>query len=515
MEGNNRKQRERLEERSPETSPMTVPVTQPRSSMFSCCLGMASDEPVGDPASNVTQGSIMKQPTRQSYVNNPDTSGRIIRLENTELQMFPTGAMRSNNTPQPGQPEPSNKMKNKRGDQDGRKELNQGSSQNQDQKIKFLINVPMRVPLLNNNRLDQIQSQVQRLLKLLEDTGFKEEDEEHLKDVAIIIGLNGKDSPELRGQLTMLMNMEENTVLKFKKISFTWGPNGNIKYVDSINKIKGIPYTDIREYLKDHEETKQLVRELRGEDPDALIYFSFIDADTVNFNQVYSSYLEIVRKHSNTHSGIPPTVMSTGYEFPDRAFKRPSQVDRAIRVETAKHFPLGTYYPEPNFCVLLLKGEDTLTESFLGKDKTMESPKIIKKVKEREQFTAVFTADNPIITSVPARCQINKDGLTTAQSHFNPRVWATSAYIHGEIKSELKGQGSFGKTRRLLMELLTCPDEKFEDKCKELPVVNDDAFLSLCKAAGEVREYRKKVRGYANQQDKRSPAESRAKQPEM
>ncbi|XP_071258019.1 uncharacterized protein [Salvelinus alpinus] len=517
MEGNNRQQIERSEEISPETSPMMVPTTQPRSSMFSCCLWMASDEPVDVPASNVTQDSIVKPPTRQSHVNNPDTSEHIIRLENTELHMLPAGAKRSNNTLQPGQPGPSNTKKDKGGDQDGRNKLNQGSSQqNQDQKIKFLINVPMWVPLPDNNRTqEQIQSQVQRLLKLLEDTGFKEEDEEHLKDVAIIIGLNGKESPELRKQLPMLMNVKENTVLTFKKISFTWGPKGDIKYVDSINKKKGIPYTDIREYLKDHEETKELVRELRGQDTDALIYFSFIDADTVDFNQVYSSYLEIVRKHSNTHSGIPPTVMSTGYEFPEGDFKRPSQVDRAIRIETAKHFPLGTYYPEPNFCVLLLKGEETLTESFLGKGKTMESPKCIKKVKDRERFTAVFTADNPIITTVPARCKINNDGLTTAQSHYNPRVWATSAYIHGEIKSELKGQGSSGKTRGFLMELLTCPDEKFEDKCKELPVVNNDAFLSLCKAAGKVREYRKKVSEDENQQDKSRPAESRAKQPEM
>ncbi|XP_045564764.1 uncharacterized protein isoform X2 [Salmo salar] len=514
MEGNNRQQRERSEERSPETSPMMVPATQPRSSMFSCCLWMASDEPVDVPASNVTQDPIVKPPTRQSHVNNPDTSERIIRLENTELQVLSAGAKRSNNTPLPGQPGHSNTKKDTRGDQDGRNKLNQGSSQNQnqDQKIKFLINVPMWVPLLDNNRTqEQIQLQlVQNLLTLLEGTGFKEEDKEHLEDVAIIIGLNGKDSPELRKQLSMLMNMKEKTVLKFKKISFTWGPKGDIKYEDSINKKKDTPYTDIREYLKDHEETKQLVRELRGQDPDALIYFSCIDADTVSFNQVYSSYLEIVRKHCNTHSGIPPTVMSTGYEFPEGDFKKPSQVDRMTRIQTAKHFPLGTYYPEPNFCVLLLKGEDTLTESFLGKGKTMESPKCIKKVKDRDEFIAVFTADNPIITSVPARCKVNKDGLTTAQSHYNPRVWATSANIHGEIKSKLKGRGSSGKTRGFLMELLTCPDEEFENKCKELPVVKDDAFQKLCEAAAEVREYRKKVR-----EDESRQAESRAKQPEM
>lgn len=517
MEGNNRQQRERSrersEERSPETSPMMVPATQPRSSMFSCCSWIASDEPVDVPASNVTQDPIVKPPTRQSHVNNPGTSERIIRLENTELQVLSAGAKRSNNTPLPGQPGHSNTKKDKRGDQDGRNKLNQGSSQNQnqDQKIKFLINVPMWVPLPDNNRTqEQIQLQVQNLLTLLEGTGFKEEDKEHLEDVAIIIGLNGKDSPELRKQLSMLMNMKEKTVLKFKKISFTWGPKGDIKYEDSINKKKDTPYTDIREYLKDHEETKQLVRELRGQDPDALIYFSCIDADTVSFNQVYSSYLEIVRKHCNTHSGIPPTVMSTGYEFPEGDFKRPSQVDRMTRIQTAKHFPLGTYYPEPNFCVLLLKGEDTLTESFLGKGKTMESAKCIKKVKVRDEFIAVFTADNPIITSVPARCKVNKDGLTTAQSHYNPRVWATSANIHGEIKSKLKGQGCSGKTRGFLMELLTCPDEEFENKCKELPVVKDDAFHKLCEAAAEVREYRKKVR-----EDESRQAGSRAKQPEM
>lgn len=135
---------------------------------------------------------------------------------------------------------------------------------------------------------------------------------------------------------------------------------------------------------------------------------------------------------------------------------------------------------------------------------------MIRSIKQRVQFTAVFPKGNPIITSVPARCKVNKDGLTTAQSHYNPRVWATSANIHGEIKSKLKGQGCSGKTRGFLMELLTCPDEEFENKCKELPVVKDDAFHKLCEAAAEVREYRKKVR-----EDESRQAGSRAKQPEM
>lgn len=101
---------------------------------------------------------------------------------------------------------------------------------------------------------------------------------------------------------------------------------------------------------------------MRGEDTDDLIYFSFIDADTVSFNQVYSSYLEIVRKQSNTHSGIPPTVMSKDYEFPEGDFKRPSHVDNGIQNETAKYFSLGTYYPEPNFCFTSRWGGNTNRE---------------------------------------------------------------------------------------------------------------------------------------------------------
>ncbi|XP_045081365.1 uncharacterized protein LOC121574682 [Coregonus clupeaformis] len=523
MEGNNKQQRQRSrershdrsQERSPETSPVMVPATQPRSSMFSCCLGMASDEPVDIPASNVPPDSIVKPPTRQSHVNNPDTNEHIIRSENTKLQALPTGAKRPNNPQQPG---PSSWKKDKGGDQDGRNELSQGSSQkqNQDKKIKFLINVPMWVPLPNNNRpKDQIKSQVQRLLTLLEETGFKEEDKEHLKDVAIIIGLNGKDSDDLRELLSQLVEEnEKKTIFTYKKISFTWGPKGDIKYDPKPDpKKQQIPYTDIREYLKNHAETEKLVKELRKDDTD-VIYFSFIDADTVSFNQVYSSYLEIVRQHSNTHNGIPPTVMSTGYEFPDGDFKKASQVDNGVRIETAKYFPLGTYYPEPNFCVLLLEGEDTLTESFIGRGKAMESPKLIKKVKQREEFTAVFTKGNPIVTSVPTRSKVTEKGLITAQSHYQPRVWATSAYMHGEIKSELKGKGSSGKTRKHLMALLTCPDEEFQEKCADLPLEINSAYYDLCTAAAAVREYKKKVREAENQRDESRQAESRAKQSE-
>ncbi|CAB1339363.1 unnamed protein product [Coregonus sp. 'balchen'] len=177
---------------------------------------MASDEPVDIPASNVPPDSIVKPPTRQSHVNNPDTNEHIICSENTKLQALPTGAKRPNNPQQPG---PSSWKKDKGGDQDGRNELSQGSSQkqNQVQNIKFLINVPMWVPLPENNQPedqiksdnnqteDQIKSQVQRLLTLLEETGFKEEDKEHLKDMAIIIGLNGKDYNVLRKLLPQLV----------------------------------------------------------------------------------------------------------------------------------------------------------------------------------------------------------------------------------------------------------------------------------------------------------------------
>ncbi|XP_062311782.1 uncharacterized protein LOC134016431 [Osmerus eperlanus] len=360
----------------------------------------------------------------------------------------------------------------------------------QNPKIKFLIQVPMWVPVPDKEHPKKnIMSQCQRLLDLLQDTGFNEEDRGHLEDVAIIIGLNGKHDPKLSGILEQLQKIKEKAKLKFEKVSFTWGPGGNIPY----NR-EAVPYSRIREHLKNCEETKKLVRKLRGNDEECLVYFSFVDADTVDFNEVYSSYLQIVDTHVNTHK-IPPTVMSTGYEFLEKEFQLASQIDREVRIRTADCFPLGTYYPEPNFCVLLPKAEETLPESFINthsKAENMESPTLIRQVKKRSDipFTALFPRGQPIITAVPPGIKLKKGEVTT-QCHHDPFIWATSAYTHGELKYEpARGPKRFYNIRAYLMRLLTCDDEEFKKRCGEFSFTGPG--VEQLKAAAQAwREYRR------------------------
>ncbi len=187
------------------------------------------------------------------------------------------------------------------------------------------------------------ESHCKKFLHLLKHNAFRTEDELRYRDIAVIFGLNGKE-PDV--QKEMQKNVE--STICFKKM-FVTCPNDNGE----------VPYRLIREKIKQHNETKQLVNQFR-EDSEVQIYFCFFDADTVDFNEVLSSYIDVIKEHNY------PTVMSTGFLFPEHSkFREESECDRQVRTITAEHFPLGTYYPEPNFCVLLPDGDTTLFLSIL------------------------------------------------------------------------------------------------------------------------------------------------------
>lgn len=225
-----------------------------------------------------------------------------------------------------------------------------------------------------------------------------------------------------------------------------------------------IPYQNLREYAKNHDKTKNLIEESRtSRDPKPNIYLSFIDIDTVNFNGIYSAYLRIVHKNSTR----VPTVMSTGYEFPENdvdgtVFQMASELDRNIRAITALEIPLGVYYPEPNTCVLIPIDQKKLPESFIDEKNQgfqMESARIIAKiVRNRKDPIFVFSDDSPLITTIPDRaksykskktqinfCPRTKQGASlteedfrnlkhVAQSHLHNKVYIDSLFNYGAIK---------------------------------------------------------------------------------
>ncbi|KAI7810302.1 uncharacterized protein LOC130554194 [Triplophysa rosa] len=303
-------------------------------------------------------------------------------------------------------------------------------------RVKFLINVPVGVTPEMSGRPE---SHCQTFLDLLRRTAFKPEDERRYEDIAVVFGLNGNESD--KGAIDTEFDKQITSKIAFRKFCFPWPGND-------------IPYRKIRETIKNHEHTREFVKLFRTDNLECIIYFCFFDADTVHFNHVLSSYIDVIHEHKY------PTVMSTGYVFPkDSENRERSERDRQVRIKTAEHFPLGTYYPEPNFCVFLPLGEHTLPEKFdcseRDSNNNMESPNLITQVKNR--CKAVFADKNPVVTSDSKKNQF----------HTNPRTWATSAYAHKELKLTEEYIQEIKEKKRKEKE--TKEEKPKEEKPKEKP----------------------------------------------
>ncbi|XP_073680238.1 uncharacterized protein [Garra rufa] len=372
---------------------------------------------------------------------------------------------------------------------------------NQGLKIKFLINIPLKV-----NSETEAQKRCCYLLTKLDEDFSKEDRNYRIEDVAVIIGMNGQYSRELDAVLKRLKTFRCESKTKFSIITYTWGSGGTIAQAATTP-----PYQDIREYLKNNAATTKLVEELRGKER-CLVYFSFVDSDTFEFNSIYSEYITIVRDELRKDS-IPPTVMSAGYEFThEKEYHIASEQDRMIRSALAEVSPLLVYYPEPNFCVLVRDELNTIKESFIDPKRkkgeySMESPVLIRQVKTRENFKAVFPWKKPIIIVTPERFNRWGQGLKTRQSTLVGRSLAIGAYCNRLLEhvetyngAELPNdpqvrQNTHLKNLKFIMDLYKCDDDnEFEELSKKNPFSIDgkDATI-LVTAIREARECRKLV----------------------
>ncbi|KAF4116524.1 uncharacterized protein LOC131537097 [Onychostoma macrolepis] len=375
--------------------------------------------------------------------------------------------------------------------------------------VKFLINIPLKV----DSEVEAQKTCCYLLDRLLID-GFKEEDrkfmkdkngKEMLEDVAVIFGLNGKHTPELVQILKNLESFRYDCKSRYSIITYTWGSGGTIA-----SDATETPYQDIREHLKNNAAATKLVQELRGNDRSCLVYFSFVDSDTFRFNFIYSEYLKIVSKELKKDPPIPPTVMSTGYEFThEDNYHIASDLDRQIRTALAEVNPLFVYYPEPNFCVLVDDQENTIKESFIKRGRSkgkykMESSVLIRQVKERVNFKAVFSNKNPIIILAPIRFKLSGEGLKTSQSTLNERNLAIGIYCNGVLKCKetYNGvnlpndpqvqKGVYYKNLNFIKDLYKCDDKNFEELSKKNPfTINESDATELVEAIREARECRK------------------------
>ncbi|KAL1276648.1 hypothetical protein QQF64_036271 [Cirrhinus molitorella] len=358
-------------------------------------------------------------------------------------------------------------------------------------KVKFLINIPLKV-----DSVDQAQKRCRYLLDALIE-GFRDEDRKFMKDkngkdvledIAVIFGMNGKHTPELVEVLKMLETFRHDCKVKYSVITYTWGSGGMIA-----QGATEPPYQDIREHLKNHPTTTNLVEELRGKDQRSLIYFSFVDSDTVDFNFIYSEYFQIVREELGKDR-IPPTVMSTGYEFHSGSeFHIASWLDRMVRTALAEVYPLFVYYPEPNFCVLVRDKLNSIEESFIDRRrKNMESAVLISQVKKRNNFKAVFSDRNPIIIIVPDRFSLYGKGLMTGQSALDGMNLAIGANCNQVLAHKDKMKGIAGKNRGFIIKLFNCKsDVEFKEMSKGNPFnIDGKEATILVNAIKDARAYK-------------------------
>ena len=404
---------------------------------------------------------------------------------------------------------------------------------------------------LNQKETEATDSKAKIFLDLLEKTGFERQDKDNLGNIGVSIGLNRPMSLSNKRNKSLIKQLicKEESDIKHNKFGFFWGMNwtdksGNpvkfgtvqsfykqLKKKDSDKAKKFLeinedeegptpPYQDIREKIKNHNNSKILLETLR-KDGNALVYFSMIDSDTKSFNGIYSAYLRIT---GNSF----PTVMSTGYEYSSDRTDYPlhvaSHVDRMVRVITVRHIQLGVYYPEPNICILIPEKCKTLPESFIDqsfKNKAFESASLLRKIKDREDVTCVFSEDKPLITTIPDRAKLTKAGKNpikfssmfkqrelpteddirflkqVTQSHFHEKVWYDNLFINGSIKYQRR---NLKHCKTLLAKVRNGNDtEKNQSiiELKESCITTPGVVDAIAKAAIEINQYAQKIKNEA------------------
>lgn len=304
----------------------------------------------------------------------------------------------------------------------------------------------------NNNTKSRL---LDGFFKKLTEKGFEEKDK--LSYIRVCVAYNRMKSVSNRKNRSLILELESkvDTDIEYMMFGFFWISNwydretGKIIDYDKVKHFykqlkkyskplakkfleqeeddfernpENIPYQHLREYAKDHSNTKKCVQELRGKNSNANIYLSLIDFDVVDFNHIFSAYLRIFQNCCEI-----PTVMSTGYEYPldpgyNHAHKLQSQMDRMIRVVTASCIPLGTYYPEPNMCILIPENCLTIPESFINSSRgnKLESPILLTDMQVKRPLARyIFSDDRPLITSIPDRAKVFKAPRAQNASKIN------------------------------------------------------------------------------------------------
>ena len=293
--------------------------------------------------------------------------------------------------------------------------------------IYFVINCPIYIKRGQNPK-----EIVEQILKKIEKEGCRDEHKEQaLKNIKVVFGLNRSRTSQDDEWGEIDKNIESK--IGFKIINFFWIPRGDEKRT---------PMREIRQRILESKATEDFLFPIRFGNPHSTIYFMTIDGDTVDFNKVFSSYIDHILECSRL-----PAVMTTGYEFvkdmkTENSKKAwfSSRIDRVVRLSTTRLIPYGAYYPEPNLCILV--EELPFKEKFCSKKEgeydwnerncSLEAPLILRQVKKRENKSFAFLDKPPLITATPIEVinVLNRENTIKKlrQNHFHPRNWAQGLF---------------------------------------------------------------------------------------
>lgn len=344
-----------------------------------------------------------------------------------------------------------------------------------------------------NSFRNQSSKECKRLLDLFEKASFKIGGALEPR-VSVLLGLNKMRSMSTRKNkaLEKAFNAIERCSIRYSKIAFYWDgiykascvgsePDSCVwkvlpyevirkfyKQLKRVNpqlatefqqklesrKSEIVPYREIRDFIKNHTETKNLVKKFREKTPQNDIYMVFFDAD-------------IQSLYRNTKSKGPLAlfdeyylqkkydIFSTGYlikEPTNKPLEIAVKADLTVRNAIAKYLKRGIYPTEPCMLIKILKEEETIEENFSSPSETKylspkEMPilidKILKKRNLDPQDSMLFDSRGAIVTKCPVRMfrqfstvATNSNGLILwslkdfakmrdiNQTHYNSRDFA-------------------------------------------------------------------------------------------
>lgn len=360
-----------------------------------------------------------------------------------------------------------------------------------------------------------IQGQCYEVVRLLSEEAHSVQSPQR---IALTIGLNRMRSLSKRknDSLQRQLNQALRTDLSVQKIAFLWDgvwqQKINDKWSDaSYEKVHDfyqqlkkkdpalarsfrekaeekyahmIPYREIRDRIKGHNCTRELVRQVRDRGFQD-IYLLFLDGDIRSFHHQKNALgaFTIFDEHYRESRFV---IGSTGYTIkePDNLVLEVGVLaDMAVRQSTADHIKNGIYYPEPCTAIQILPDKDTILEKFRDPKKPdytfpNEMPRLIKEVLKTRKLqpnkVMVFDTRGAIVTTTPKRMERSFSCRSTQnngiilwglpdfktmrginQSHFKSRNWALNLLPALDKQTSIRIGKYVIKDKKVINDVLT------------------------------------------------------------